>query len=204
MKSLNLFIYFKSVLPHGLIGFSLINSAYIVIYPDIKRKTRSHLSVSLFCRHFYKPMLRKGVNKFLAQTAVFLASAFFHEVTEQHLASNTFDGCFYFCMWSRLFLLNVLFLHEGRNSDVPGACTERRVASLQHHCYKCNCWVLKKGICFFPQYLVSVPLKMFRLWAFMGMMAQVRPYIYSFHYILRHTHAFTSDFKPFRFLWLCL
>lgn len=25
------------------------------------------------------------------------------------------------------------------------------------------------------QYLVSVPLKMFRLWAFMGMMAQVRP-----------------------------
>lgn len=153
------------------------------------------MSVSLFCRHFYKPMLRKGVNKFLAQTAVFLASAFFHEVTEQHLASNTFDGCFYFCMWSRLFLLNVLFLHEGRNSEVPGACTEteRRVASLQHHCYKCNCWVLKKGICFFPQYLVSIPLKMFRLWAFMGMMAQVRPYIYSFHYILRHTHAFTSD-----------
>lgn len=25
------------------------------------------------------------------------------------------------------------------------------------------------------QYLVSVPLRMFRLWAFMGMMAQVRP-----------------------------
>ncbi|KAK5883544.1 hypothetical protein CesoFtcFv8_019862 [Champsocephalus esox] len=52
-------------------------------------------------RHFYKPMLRKGVNKFLARTAVFLMSAFFHE------------------------------------------------------------------------YLVSVPLKMFRPWAFMGMMAQV-------------------------------
>lgn len=174
-------------------------------HPDIKRKTRSHLSVSLFCRHFYKPMLRKGVNKCLAQTAVFLASAFFHEVNRQHLASNTFDSCFYFCMWSRLFLLNVLVLHEGRNSEVPGACTEteRIVACLQHHCYKCNCSVLKKGIYFFPQYLVSVPLKMFRLWAFMGMMAQVRPYIYLF--ILLYTEACIHLwlFKPFRFLWLC-
>ncbi|GLD59166.1 diacylglycerol O-acyltransferase 1-like protein [Lates japonicus] len=61
-----------------------------------------NIPVHKWClRHFYKPMLRKGVNKFLAQTAVFLVSAFFHE------------------------------------------------------------------------YLVSVPLKMFRLWAFMGMMAQV-------------------------------
>lgn len=42
------------------------------------------MSVSLFYRHFYKPMLRKGVNKFLAQTAVFLVSAFFHEVNQQH------------------------------------------------------------------------------------------------------------------------
>uniref|UniRef100_A0AAQ5X1W4 O-acyltransferase n=1 Tax=Amphiprion ocellaris TaxID=80972 RepID=A0AAQ5X1W4_AMPOC len=61
-----------------------------------------NIPVHKWClRHFYKPMLRTGINKFLAQTAVFLVSAFFHE------------------------------------------------------------------------YLVSVPLKMFRLWAFMGMMAQV-------------------------------
>ncbi|XP_073319197.1 diacylglycerol O-acyltransferase 1a [Pagrus major] len=61
-----------------------------------------NIPVHKWClRHFYKPMLRKGINKFCAQTAVFLVSAFFHE------------------------------------------------------------------------YLVSVPLKMFRLWAFMGMMAQV-------------------------------
>ncbi|XP_074542560.1 diacylglycerol O-acyltransferase 1a [Halichoeres trimaculatus] len=61
-----------------------------------------NIPVHKWClRHFYKPMLKKGINKFLAQTAVFLVSAFFHE------------------------------------------------------------------------YLVSVPLKMFRLWAFMGMMAQV-------------------------------
>ncbi|CAK6949358.1 diacylglycerol O-acyltransferase 1a [Scomber scombrus] len=61
-----------------------------------------NIPVHKWClRHFYKPMLKKGVNKLLAQTAVFIASAFFHE------------------------------------------------------------------------YLVSVPLKMFRLWAFMGMMAQV-------------------------------
>ncbi|XP_033830935.1 diacylglycerol O-acyltransferase 1a [Periophthalmus magnuspinnatus] len=61
-----------------------------------------NIPVHKWClRHFYKPMLKKGVNKFLAQTAVFLVSAFFHE------------------------------------------------------------------------YLVSIPLKMFRLWAFMGMMFQV-------------------------------
>ncbi|XP_060681223.1 diacylglycerol O-acyltransferase 1-like [Hemiscyllium ocellatum] len=61
-----------------------------------------NIPVHKWCsRHFYKPMLKMGVNKRIAQTAVFLASAFFHE------------------------------------------------------------------------YLVSVPLKMFRLWAFMGMMAQV-------------------------------
>ncbi|XP_077447292.1 diacylglycerol O-acyltransferase 1a [Stigmatopora argus] len=61
-----------------------------------------NIPVHKWClRHFYKPMLRRGVNKLVAQSAVFLLSAFFHE------------------------------------------------------------------------YLVSVPLKMFRLWAFMGMMAQV-------------------------------
>uniref|UniRef100_A0A3B1IHZ1 O-acyltransferase n=1 Tax=Astyanax mexicanus TaxID=7994 RepID=A0A3B1IHZ1_ASTMX len=61
-----------------------------------------NIPVHKWClRHFYKPMLRKGVNKLAAQIAVFLVSAFFHE------------------------------------------------------------------------YLVSIPLKMFRLWAFMGMMAQI-------------------------------
>lgn len=61
-----------------------------------------NIPVHKWClRHFYKPMLKRGVSKWTAQTAVFLASAFFHE------------------------------------------------------------------------YLVSVPLKMFRLWAFMGMAAQI-------------------------------
>ncbi|XP_028673929.1 diacylglycerol O-acyltransferase 1a [Erpetoichthys calabaricus] len=61
-----------------------------------------NIPVHKWCiRHFYKPILKKGVNKWTAQTAVFFASAFFHE------------------------------------------------------------------------YLVSIPLKMFRLWAFMGMMAQI-------------------------------
>ncbi|XP_031465321.1 diacylglycerol O-acyltransferase 1 [Phasianus colchicus] len=64
-----------------------------------------NIPVHKWClRHFYKPMLKRGVSKWTAQTAVFLASAFFHE------------------------------------------------------------------------YLVSVPLKMFRLWAFMGMAAQVRKF----------------------------
>ncbi|XP_054841959.1 diacylglycerol O-acyltransferase 1 [Eublepharis macularius] len=61
-----------------------------------------NIPVHKWClRHFYKPMIKRGMGKWTAQTAVFLASAFFHE------------------------------------------------------------------------YLVSVPLKMFRLWAFMGMMAQI-------------------------------
>ncbi|XP_030644888.1 diacylglycerol O-acyltransferase 1a [Chanos chanos] len=61
-----------------------------------------NIPVHKWChRHFYKPMLKRGMKKWIAQTAVFLVSAFFHE------------------------------------------------------------------------YLVSVPLKMFRLWAFMGMMVQI-------------------------------
>ena len=100
-------------------------------------------SVSLFCwcfclfhRHFYKPMLRKGINKFLAQTAVFLVSAFFHEVNQQHLVSSHLHNL-------SMFWKNVL--------------------------NQISCIFL-----FIIQYLVSIPLKMFRLWAFMGMMAQVR------------------------------
>ncbi|XP_045575096.1 diacylglycerol O-acyltransferase 1 isoform X2 [Salmo salar] len=61
-----------------------------------------NIPVHKWClRHFYKPLLKSGVSKWLGQSAVFLASAFFHE------------------------------------------------------------------------YLVSVPLKMLRPWAFMGMMAQL-------------------------------
>uniref|UniRef100_A0A663E0R1 O-acyltransferase n=1 Tax=Aquila chrysaetos chrysaetos TaxID=223781 RepID=A0A663E0R1_AQUCH len=61
-----------------------------------------NIPVHKWClRHFYKPMLKRGASKWAAQTAVFLASAFFHE------------------------------------------------------------------------YLLSVPLKMLRPWAFMGMAAQI-------------------------------
>ncbi|XP_036904836.1 diacylglycerol O-acyltransferase 1 isoform X3 [Sturnira hondurensis] len=61
-----------------------------------------NIPVHKWClRHFYKPMLRCGYSKWVANTGVFLASAFFHE------------------------------------------------------------------------YLVSIPLRMFRLWAFTGMMAQI-------------------------------
>ncbi|XP_004618769.1 diacylglycerol O-acyltransferase 1 [Sorex araneus] len=61
-----------------------------------------NIPVHKWCyRHFYKPMLRRGSSKWVAQIGVFLASAFFHE------------------------------------------------------------------------YLVSIPLRMFRLWAFTGMMAQI-------------------------------
>ncbi|KAM4579930.1 diacylglycerol O-acyltransferase 1b isoform 2-T2 [Odontesthes bonariensis] len=61
-----------------------------------------NIPVHKWClRHFYKPLLRRGISKMVSQSAVFFLSAFFHE------------------------------------------------------------------------YLVSVPLRMFRLWAFTGMMAQL-------------------------------
>uniref|UniRef100_A0A7N8WYR6 O-acyltransferase n=1 Tax=Mastacembelus armatus TaxID=205130 RepID=A0A7N8WYR6_9TELE len=43
-----------------------------------------NIPVHKWClRHFYKPMMKKGINKFMAQMAVFLVSAFFHEVKHQ-------------------------------------------------------------------------------------------------------------------------
>ncbi|XP_037658363.1 diacylglycerol O-acyltransferase 1 isoform X2 [Choloepus didactylus] len=61
-----------------------------------------NIPVHKWCnRHFYKPLLRRGISKWVARMGVFLGSAFFHE------------------------------------------------------------------------YLVSIPLRMFRLWAFAGMMAQI-------------------------------
>lgn len=41
------------------------------------------LFVFLSCRHFYKPLLRKGFSKIVSQSAVFLLSAFFHEVRSE-------------------------------------------------------------------------------------------------------------------------
>uniref|UniRef100_A0A4W5QCH8 O-acyltransferase n=1 Tax=Hucho hucho TaxID=62062 RepID=A0A4W5QCH8_9TELE len=76
-----------------------------------------NIPVHKWClRHFYKPIMRRGANKWVAQTAVFLVSAFFHE------------------------------------------------------------------------YLVSVPLKMFRLWAFMGMMSQI-PLAWFVGHFLRGNHG---------------
>lgn len=56
------------------------------------------------------------------------------------------------------------------------------------------------------QYLVSVPLKMFRLWAFMGMMAQVKwLWTVTDHFLSSHTQTNTHwplNFHLSRFLWL--
>ncbi|KAK3511846.1 hypothetical protein QTP70_025975, partial [Hemibagrus guttatus] len=88
-----------------------------------------NIPVHKWClRHFYKPMLRRGVNKLTAQIAVFFLSAFFHEVLTPII--------FYFMKYLTVFAPISLKIFE-------------------------------------IMYLVSVPLKMFRLWAFMGMMAQV-------------------------------
>lgn len=66
-----------------------------------------------FFRHFYKPMLRKGVNKFMAQTAVFLVSAFFHEVEPPPSFFLCFLGV---CRWSTRMqeaLFFILFFNCG-------------------------------------------------------------------------------------------
>lgn len=86
-------------------------------------------TASSSCRHFYKPMLRRGSSKWVARMGVFLASAFFHEVSAL-----------------RRVLLRPRAGVASGSADAP--------LSL-------------------PQYLVSIPLRMFRLWAFTGMMAQV-------------------------------
>ncbi|OWK50746.1 Diacylglycerol O-acyltransferase 1 [Lonchura striata] len=42
--------------------------------------------------HFYKPMLRRGVSRWAAQAAVFLASAFFHEIPLAWLVARFLRG----------------------------------------------------------------------------------------------------------------
>ncbi|KAI2655148.1 Diacylglycerol O-acyltransferase 1 [Labeo rohita] len=86
-----------------------------------------NIPVHKWClRHFYKPLLRRGAGKLLSQSAVFFASAFFHE--SSHFPDSE-----------------------------AGA---RRLAGSHRSSEE-------------MKYLVSVPLRMFRLWAFMGMMAQL-------------------------------
>ncbi|XP_071890552.1 LOW QUALITY PROTEIN: diacylglycerol O-acyltransferase 1 [Anas platyrhynchos] len=52
-----------------------------------------NIPVHKWClRHFYKPMLKRGVSKWTAQTAVFLASAFFHEIPLAWFVSKFLRG----------------------------------------------------------------------------------------------------------------
>lgn len=49
----------------------------------------------LFCRHLYKPLLRRGVSKQVASVAVFATSAFFHEVSARYFPNiDAFRFCF--------------------------------------------------------------------------------------------------------------
>lgn len=53
-----------------------------------------HPAASFPCRHFYKPMLRRGSSRWVARTGVFLASAFFHEVSAVRASCLTSgQGC---------------------------------------------------------------------------------------------------------------
>lgn len=82
--------------------------------------------------------------------------------------------------------------------------------------YKClihfkMCLIYCFALAHFLQYLVSVPLKMFRLWAFMGMMAQVRHIELSRMTFLLNTSSPSQtntqqplSFNLCRFLWLGL
>lgn len=51
-----------------------------------------------FCRHLYSPMLKAGYSSLQAQVAVFLLSAFFHEVCTLHLYC-VFVISLSYCCW---------------------------------------------------------------------------------------------------------
>lgn len=133
------------------------------------------------CRHFYKPMLRRGSSKWLARTGVFFASAFFHEVSA--LQARPAPGPVpQHGPRVRPPLQPVLALSPRRVQPVtpvtpipvPGGvcspCDPGQPRPWPPGCVWPWRWLTPVAPL---QYLVSVPLHMFRLWAFTGMMAQV-------------------------------
>lgn len=147
-------------------------------------------------------MLRRGTNKFLAQTAVFLVSAFFHEVKNK-LKVTIFCLLCDKCVWCWSVGIFIFLYSHFKQCFM--------LIFIDVTLFLMIIWVklvfnLLSLYLFPSQYLVSVPLKMFRLWAFMGMMAQVSSDFCSnvtcSH--LLHRPALRSwplTFNPIRFLW---
>ena len=65
------------------------------IRSHVLSKYLPNISICSFClsfRHFYKPLLRRGVSKMVSQSAVFFLSAFFHEVRRETEAASSACG----------------------------------------------------------------------------------------------------------------
>lgn len=58
---------------------SLLLIRFFIMIAQQMKKVMVYKSF-FFCRHLYKPLLRRGVSKQVASVAVFATSAFFHEV----------------------------------------------------------------------------------------------------------------------------
>lgn len=59
---------------------SLLLIKFFIIFAQQMKKFMVYIQIFFFCRHLYKPLLRRGVSKQVASVAVFATSAFFHEV----------------------------------------------------------------------------------------------------------------------------
>lgn len=59
---------------------SLLLIKFFIIFTQQMKKFMVYIQIFFFCRHLYKPLLRRGVSKQVASVAVFATSAFFHEV----------------------------------------------------------------------------------------------------------------------------
>lgn len=59
---------------------SLLLIKFFIMIAQQMKKVMVYIQIFFFCRHLYKPLLRRGVSKQVASVAVFATSAFFHEV----------------------------------------------------------------------------------------------------------------------------
>lgn len=91
----------------------------------------------LLCRHFYKPLLRLGSNRWVARTGVFFASAFFHEVSALHTPLYLWAG-----LWPPVETLILSYSYtpvpsEHSPADVPPLGIHSHDGSGEELCEAC-------------------------------------------------------------------
>lgn len=121
------------ILPRELLH---IRETFLAFWFTIHVHPLHHLSIHPFqnlrfclsCRHFYKPLLRRGFSKILSQSAVFFLSAFFHEVRAEN-KENLLCLCWHW-IHSVPSTVNVL------SNPVSGKCfwkNDLTIFNREHH-----------------------------------------------------------------------